>query len=117
MSRTGTTKIMGLIERDNMVLIPVSITPHGHAGPLFIKFFYGHGKEPHDPVFRDRPNGQISEESVRFANVYSPQDLGQSKPYVKDQSASRVLWRLSQGHGSTYSLWSIPQLDNIGIYK
>ena len=35
-------EIMGLIERDNMVLIPAAVTPHGHTGPLLNRLLYRH---------------------------------------------------------------------------
>ena len=40
-------EIMGLIERDNMVLIPVFITPRDNTGPLFNHLLYDHDTKPH----------------------------------------------------------------------
>ena len=54
---------MGLIERDNMVLIPAAFTPQGHIGPLFNRLMYGHDTEPHR-IFKNRPKANICEDYV-----------------------------------------------------
>ena len=64
--------IVGLIERDNVVLIPAAFSPHGHTGPLFNRLIYGHGTEPHR-IFTNRPNANICEGSARSSRV--PHDI------------------------------------------
>ena len=61
-------KIIGLIERCNMKLVPTAITPHGHTSLLFITLLYEHDTEPHR-LFRDRPNANICEASARSTRV------------------------------------------------
>ena len=61
-------KIIGLIERGSMVLVPAAITPHGHTSLLFITLLYEHDTEPHR-LFRDRPNANICEASARSTRV------------------------------------------------
>ena len=39
--------IMGLIERDNMVLISAVFSPHGHTSQIFNRLIYEHDTEPH----------------------------------------------------------------------
>ena len=51
-----------------MVLVPAATTPHGRTSPLFNRLLYGHNTEPH-PIFRDRPNANICEESARSTKV------------------------------------------------
>ena len=42
---TGVTysgdEIIGDIIRNNQALIPISVSPHGHMGSLFMRFLYG----------------------------------------------------------------------------
>ena len=59
---------MHLMERDNLALIPVAVTPHGHTSPLFNRLLYGNDTELHK-TFRDRPNANICEESARSTKV------------------------------------------------
>ena len=61
-------EIMGLIERDKMVLVPAAITPLGHTSRLFKKILYEYDTEPHR-IFRDRPNTNICEESAQSTKV------------------------------------------------
>ena len=65
-------EIMGIIERDNMVLVPATFTPHGHTGPLFNRLIHGHNTEPLR-IFRNRPNANICEDSARSFRV--PHDM------------------------------------------
>ena len=61
-----------MMTRDNMVLIPTAITPHGHTSPLFNRFMYGDDTKPH-PTFKDRPNANICDERARNSKV--PHDI------------------------------------------
>jgi hypothetical protein len=61
-------EIMRLMERDNLALIPVAITPHGHTSPLFNRLLYGHDTEPHT-TFKDKPYANMCEESARSTKV------------------------------------------------
>ena len=70
--RTGVTysgeEIMHLMERDNLALIPVAVTPHGHTSPLFNRLLYGHDTEPHT-TFKNKPCANTCEESARSTKV------------------------------------------------
>ena len=65
-------EIMSLIGRNNMILIPASITPHGHTGPLLNRFLYDHNTTPHN-MYKNRPNDQRCEESAR--STKAPHDI------------------------------------------
>ena len=76
---------MGLIERDNIVLIPDVVTPHGHTGPLSNRFLYEHDAEPRQ-IFKNRPNANTCEDSARSSNI-SHNMLG-----------ANHIWRASHPH-------------------
>ena len=73
---------MGLIERSNVVLVPATVTPHGHTSPLFNRLLYGHHTDSHQ-VFRNRPNANICEESVQSTKV----------PHAMLGRANFVIWQ------------------------
>ena len=92
---------MGLIERSNVVLVPATVTPHGHTSPLFNRLLYGHHTGSHQ-VFRNRPNTNICEESVQSTKV-PPAMLGR---------ANFVIWQTTHPKeffgGSTKQWTHIP---------
>jgi hypothetical protein len=56
MTLTG-DQIIGEIINNNMALLPIAISPHGHLGSLFERFLYGRDPMPIPKYKSNRPNG------------------------------------------------------------
>ena len=61
-------EIFQLINNNNMPLIPVAVTPHGHTSPLFNRFLYGSDYEPH-ATFKNKPHTQQCERITRSTSA------------------------------------------------
>ena len=75
--------IMGLMERDNMALIPAAFSPHGHAGPPFHRRMYGHDSELH-LTFNNRPNANTCEDSASHSLTLA--ESAQTNPHTTHRS-------------------------------
>ena len=96
-------EIMGLIERDNMVLIPAAFSPHDHTGLLFNRLMYGHDTEPRQ-TFKNKPNANTCEDSARSSRVPHDICIRKGKPRLEGITSSRILWRILQVNGPTHPL-------------
>src|SRR5210317_750893 len=59
MTRTG-DQIIGEILEQNMALLPIAISPHGHLGSLFERFLYGSDAMPLPDFKSNRPNAKTA---------------------------------------------------------
>ena len=59
MTRTG-DQIIGEILDQDMALLPIAISPHGHLGSLFERFLYGKDALPLPEFKENRPNAEAA---------------------------------------------------------
>ena len=79
-------EIMGLVERENMMLIPAAFSSHCHTGPLLNRLMYGHDTEPHR-TFKNRPNANTCKDYARSSR--DPHDI---------LGRANHVWRASHSH-------------------
>ena len=105
---------IGFIEQGNMILVPVVTTPHGHTSPLFNWLSHGHNTELHQ-IFRDRPDANICEESVRSTKV--PHNMLDRANFIWQTTfiAPWNLWRLMQSNGPTHPFRPVLWIDHVDL--